>query len=489
MLGESKDLQDGPLPKPLDLPVHPASEHEPEHLEIAHEGPNWVPERRGDVALHEEMAVPGESVPENGNEEDDPPSEEDGRDEDEQSEPSRDLSNRITPPLRFREGKIRSWTPNRHLSGLVLRLPIKMVRVSILLIVDLCLILEGQGTLALAHPTRAIDDLFRARCQGQEADQGKFLSFYIPVVSLDSSDVENPGDNLYVTGLSPRITKREIEKHFSSEGGKVVDVHLVVDPWTRESRGFGFVTMSSVSEADRCIKYLDGSVLEGRVITVEKARRSRGRTPTPGRYLGLKTTLRMRRRSPSYSPYSRDRCSSSEREGRSYSPSSSRGRYRSRSESYSRSPVRRRYQSYSRSYSPSDRSVSPYYRRDNRSITPHGRRQSRQYRYYLRHDRSVSPYYRRHRDRSESPYYGREMYYSRRHEKSVSTSVSRSVSPRSRRSARRSYSRSVSRSPASVRSYSRSASSRYRESSRSPSPSASAGRESRSRSKSRSYSE
>lgn len=44
----------------------------------------------------------------------------------------------------------------------------------------------------------------------------------------------------------------------------------MVDPWTRESRGFGFVTMSTVEEADRCIKYLNRSVVEGRVITVEK---------------------------------------------------------------------------------------------------------------------------------------------------------------------------------------------------------------------------
>lgn len=49
-------------------------------------------------------------------------------------------------------------------------------------------------------------------------------------------------------------------------------MHLVVDPWTRESRGFGFVTMSSVEEADQCIKYLDRSVVEGRVITVEKVK-------------------------------------------------------------------------------------------------------------------------------------------------------------------------------------------------------------------------
>ncbi|KAK2382494.1 RNA-binding (RRM/RBD/RNP motifs) family protein [Trifolium repens] len=37
-----------------------------------------------------------------------------------------------------------------------------------------------------------------------------------------SRDAENPGNNLYVTGLSPRITKRELEKHFASEG-KVVE--------------------------------------------------------------------------------------------------------------------------------------------------------------------------------------------------------------------------------------------------------------------------
>ncbi|XP_071916653.1 serine/arginine-rich splicing factor SR45a isoform X5 [Coffea arabica] len=87
--------------------------------------------------------------------------------------------------------------------------------------------------------------------------------------SRDSSDAENPGNNLYVTGLSTRVTKRELEKHFSTEG-TVEDVHLVIDPWSRESRGFGFVTMASVKEADRCIKYLNHSVLEGRVITIEK---------------------------------------------------------------------------------------------------------------------------------------------------------------------------------------------------------------------------
>ncbi|PQP94330.1 serine/arginine-rich splicing factor SR45a-like isoform X3 [Prunus yedoensis var. nudiflora] len=287
-----------------------------------------------------------------------------------------------------------------------------------------------------------------------------------------SPSVENPGNNLYVTGLSPRITKRELEKHFASEG-KVIDVHLVVDPWTRESRGFGFVTMENVDEADRCIKYLDRSVLEGRVITVERARRRRGRTPTPGRYLGLRT-IRVRRRTPSYSPPRRSPTYSPYRRSCSQSPHSS---DRSRSRSYSP-----HYRSR-RSYSP-DYSRHRYY---SRSRTPHSRSPVRQHALgYSPYDsREYSPddsyYGRRHRYREYSP---DDSYYGRRHRyRSVSPSVSPrarrrsrsyspSISPRPRRSYKRSYSPSVSPRPrrTSRRSYSpypRSPSPRPRRSSRS----------------------
>lgn len=50
----------------------------------------------------------------------------------------------------------------------------------------------------------------------------------------------------------------------------MLECNLVTDPRTRESRGFAFVTMETVEAADRCIKYLNRSVLEGRLITVEK---------------------------------------------------------------------------------------------------------------------------------------------------------------------------------------------------------------------------
>ncbi|XP_057863491.1 serine/arginine-rich splicing factor SR45a isoform X3 [Cryptomeria japonica] len=84
-----------------------------------------------------------------------------------------------------------------------------------------------------------------------------------------NNDAHNPGNTLYVTGLSTRVTEKELEDHFSREG-KVVDCRLVVEPRTRISRGFAFITMENVEDAERCIKYLNQSILEGRYITVEK---------------------------------------------------------------------------------------------------------------------------------------------------------------------------------------------------------------------------
>lgn len=49
-----------------------------------------------------------------------------------------------------------------------------------------------------------------------------------------------------------------------------MECHLVTDPDTREFRGFAFVTVETTEDADRCIKYLNCSVLEGRLITMEK---------------------------------------------------------------------------------------------------------------------------------------------------------------------------------------------------------------------------
>jgi hypothetical protein len=60
----------------------------------------------------------------------------------------------------------------------------------------------------------------------------------------------------------------------------------MLDPHTKESRGFGFVNMVTAEQADAAKEGLQGEVIEGRTLSIEKARRSRPRTPTPGKYFG-----------------------------------------------------------------------------------------------------------------------------------------------------------------------------------------------------------
>ncbi|KAI8089065.1 uncharacterized protein BX664DRAFT_126653 [Halteromyces radiatus] len=95
----------------------------------------------------------------------------------------------------------------------------------------------------------------------------------------------NPGDNLFVTGLSSKTSSAQLEEIFSKHGA-VHKAEVMYDPHTRESRGFGFIQMQSNEDANRAMDAMTGTEVDGRIITVEKAKRARPRTPTPGRYHG-----------------------------------------------------------------------------------------------------------------------------------------------------------------------------------------------------------
>jgi len=101
----------------------------------------------------------------------------------------------------------------------------------------------------------------------------------------DGRPGQNPGNNLHVSGLSSRVDTRDLEAAFAKIG-RVKKASVMYDPHTRESRGFGFVTMESVEEAEAAVTALNATEFMGKAITVEKARRGRARTPTPGRYYG-----------------------------------------------------------------------------------------------------------------------------------------------------------------------------------------------------------
>ncbi|MCO5588560.1 hypothetical protein L7F22_042517 [Adiantum nelumboides] len=97
----------------------------------------------------------------------------------------------------------------------------------------------------------------------------------------DRGDV-NPGNNLHVSGVGHRVTDRELEEAFAKFGR----AQVMYDPHSREPRGFAFVTMADADAAEAAISGMTGVELMGRTLSVQKARRGRARTPTPGRYFG-----------------------------------------------------------------------------------------------------------------------------------------------------------------------------------------------------------
>jgi len=73
------------------------------------------------------------------------------------------------------------------------------------------------------------------------------------------------GSKLYVGNLTYSVTNEQLEELFSKYG-EVRQVNII------EGRGFGFVEMSTSSEAEDAKKALDGSDLEGRSLKVDEAR-------------------------------------------------------------------------------------------------------------------------------------------------------------------------------------------------------------------------
>jgi RNA recognition motif-containing protein len=51
---------------------------------------------------------------------------------------------------------------------------------------------------------------------------------------------------------------------------QVAKAAVMTDPHTRESRGFGFVTMETIEGAEAAVNQLNGSELMGKTLTVEK---------------------------------------------------------------------------------------------------------------------------------------------------------------------------------------------------------------------------
>ncbi len=76
---------------------------------------------------------------------------------------------------------------------------------------------------------------------------------------------------LFVGNLAFSTTEHELREAFGPFGS-LLDVAVVTDRMSGQSRGFGFVEMENDGEAQEAIGQLDGSLLGGRNIKVNEAR-------------------------------------------------------------------------------------------------------------------------------------------------------------------------------------------------------------------------
>ncbi len=78
-------------------------------------------------------------------------------------------------------------------------------------------------------------------------------------------------NKLYVGNLNYSVTDKQLEELFSQHG-QIKEVTII------GNKGFGFVEMSDVSEAEKAKEALDGTTFEGRNLKVDEARPKRERT-------------------------------------------------------------------------------------------------------------------------------------------------------------------------------------------------------------------
>lgn len=79
------------------------------------------------------------------------------------------------------------------------------------------------------------------------------------------------GNKLYVGGLSYSTTEESLKAQFE-QAGTVTSATIIIDKMSGRSKGFGFVEMSTESEAQKAIEMFNGAEFEGRKITVNEAR-------------------------------------------------------------------------------------------------------------------------------------------------------------------------------------------------------------------------
>lgn len=84
---------------------------------------------------------------------------------------------------------------------------------------------------------------------------------------------------IFVGNLSYQTSEADLERAFSRYG-RVSSVRMVMDRASGSPRGFAFVLMPGIDDAEEAIVRMNGQLISGRAISVSEAReRDDSRTP------------------------------------------------------------------------------------------------------------------------------------------------------------------------------------------------------------------
>jgi RNA recognition motif-containing protein len=87
--------------------------------------------------------------------------------------------------------------------------------------------------------------------------------------------------NIFVGNLSNDVGEDDLMGLFS-EFGQVREVKIIRDMFSQQSKGFGFVEMPGLAEAQKAINELNTKELKGKKIVVNEARPKRDSNRRPG---------------------------------------------------------------------------------------------------------------------------------------------------------------------------------------------------------------
>jgi len=76
---------------------------------------------------------------------------------------------------------------------------------------------------------------------------------------------------LFVGNLPFTVSETQLEELFG-QNGAVVSTKIIRDHASGNSKGFGFVEMSSKEDADKAVQALNGHQIDGRSMRVDEAR-------------------------------------------------------------------------------------------------------------------------------------------------------------------------------------------------------------------------